>query len=82
LLCKPDSGVLLFNPCPSSNWYKDIIHNCAAHAREHYDPVEDKEDVVPAKGEPARGLVVVGNTKELLCVMSGAGKGHMGKKED
>jgi hypothetical protein len=82
LLSEPDSCLLLFNSCPCSYWREDVVHDSAAHAGENDDPVEDEEDIVPTKSERACDLVVIGNTKELLGVMAGAGKDHMGKEED
>ena len=82
LLSKPNSCFLLCNPCPCSYWREDVVHDGAAHAREHDDPVEDEEDVIPAKGKCTSRFVVVGDAKELSRVVAYSRKGHMGEKED
>jgi hypothetical protein len=82
LLGEPDSCFLLLDPRPCSYRGEDVVHDGAAHAREHDDPVENEEDVVPTKSEFARGLIVVGNAKKLLGMMAGARKGHMREEED
>jgi len=82
LLSKPDSCFLLCNSCPCSYWCEDVVHDGAAHACEHDDPVEDEEDVVPAKGERASRIIVVGDAEELSGVVAYSREGHMGEEED
>jgi hypothetical protein len=82
LLSKPNSCFLRCNPCPCSYWCEDVVHDGAAHAREHDDPVEDEEDVVPAKGERASRFVIVGDAEEFSGVVAYAREGHMGEEED
>jgi hypothetical protein len=82
LLGKPNSCFLLCNPCPCSYRCEDVVHDGAAHAREHDDPVEDEEDVVPAKGERASRFIIVGDAEELSGVVAYSREGHMGEEED
>lgn len=82
MLSKPNSCFLLCNSCPCSYWCEDVVHDGAAHAREHNDPVEDKEDVVPAKGERASCFIIVGDAEELSGVVAYSREGHMSEEED
>jgi hypothetical protein len=82
LLSKPNSCFLLCNPCPRSYRCEDVVHDGAAHAREHDDPVEDEEDVVPAKGERASRFIIVGDAEELSGVVADSREGYMGEEED
>lgn len=82
MLSKPNFRFLIRDPCPSSYWCEDVVHDGAAHAREHDDPVEDEEDVVPAKGERASRFVIVGDAEELSGVVAYSREGHMGEEED
>jgi len=46
-----------------------VIHDGTSQTGENDDPVEDKENIVPAKGIGASGWVKVRNAKELLSVV-------------
>ena len=82
LFREPDSCLFLLNPGPCSYRCEDVVHDCAAHSHEHDDPVEDKEDVVPAQGEAASSFIEVGNTEKFQGMVAGSWKGDMGKEED
>ena len=79
---EPDSRLSLLNPGPRSYWCEDEVHNCAAHAREHDDPIEDEEDVVPTKGVSAGSFIVVGNAKEHLRMVACSWERNMDEEED